>query len=174
MNSRNFLGLGLRSFVDEGLVDVGDDATASNCGLDQGIKLFIPSNGKLQMSRGDTLHTQITRRITSQLENLRAQIFAYGSHVDCRCCSNATVTCHSNFEVAVYTSHRKLNFTRKKLKNSHKIYQVMTRDGKDNQNTAQMQILMKSWFRKSDTKGTNKYLKAGSRRTRLWRSFLLV
>ena len=113
MNSRKFLGLGLRSFVDEGLVDVGDDATASNCGLDQGIKLFIPSNGQLQMSRSDTLHTQITGRITSQLKNLRAQIFANGSHVDCRCCSNATVTCHSNLEMTVYTSHRKLNITRK-------------------------------------------------------------
>ncbi len=108
MGSRKFFGLGLGPFVDEGLVDVGNDTPASNCGLDQGIKLFIPSNGQLQMSWGDTLYTQITRCIASQLKNFCTKIFAYGSHVDCRCCSNTAVTCNSNLEVTVYTSHRKL------------------------------------------------------------------
>ena len=40
------LGL-LGRLKDEGLVDVRDNTTASNSGLDQGVELFIASNSEL-------------------------------------------------------------------------------------------------------------------------------
>ena len=47
-----FLKLGLLAatlgrFVDEGLVDVRNDTTTGNRGLDKSIQLFVSTNGKL-------------------------------------------------------------------------------------------------------------------------------
>jgi len=45
--------------ADERLVDVGDDTTASNGSLDQGVQLLVSSDGQLQMSGGDPLDFEI-------------------------------------------------------------------------------------------------------------------
>ena len=52
-SSRHARGGGL---VDEGLVDVGDHTTTGNSGTDQGVKLFVSTDGKQQVTGGDTLH----------------------------------------------------------------------------------------------------------------------
>ena len=48
-------------------MDVRDDTTASDGGFDEGIKLFVTSDSKLQMSRGDSLDFKILRSIASEL-----------------------------------------------------------------------------------------------------------
>lgn len=53
-------------------MDVGDDTTASDGGLDEGIELLVTTNSKLKMAGGDTLHAEIARGIAGQLENLGA------------------------------------------------------------------------------------------------------
>lgn len=49
------LGLALSSLSDEKvLVDVGNDTSASNGGLDEQIELLVSSNGELQVPGGDS------------------------------------------------------------------------------------------------------------------------
>ena len=57
-------------FVDERLVDVGNDTTTGDGGLDESIQLFVTTNGELQMAGGDTFHLEILGGISSQFENL--------------------------------------------------------------------------------------------------------
>lgn len=53
-------GFALAGLSDEKvLVDVGDDSTASNGGLDEEIEFFVTSDGKLKMSGGDSSHLEI-------------------------------------------------------------------------------------------------------------------
>merc|ERR1712122_124635 len=56
------------------LVDVGDDSTASNGGLDQGVQLLVSPDGELEMSGGDPLHLEILTGVTGQLEDLSSEV----------------------------------------------------------------------------------------------------
>ena len=75
------LGL-LGCLKDESLVDVRDHTTASNSGLDQGVKLFITSNSELQMSRSNSLHLKILGCVAGQFEDLSGQVLKDSSCVD--------------------------------------------------------------------------------------------
>ena len=55
---------------DQRFVDVRNDAASGDGGLDQGVQLFVTTNGKLQVAGGDSLHLQVLGRIASQLQNL--------------------------------------------------------------------------------------------------------
>lgn len=46
------------------LVNVGQDTTPGNGGSDQQVKLLVSSNGQLQVSRGDSLHSEILSSVT--------------------------------------------------------------------------------------------------------------
>ena len=71
----DFYSLGLLGCLkDESLVDVRDHTTASNSGLDQGVKLFITSNSELQMSRSNSLHLEILGGVAGQFEDLSSQV----------------------------------------------------------------------------------------------------
>jgi len=48
----SFLG----RLVHERFVDVRDDTATGDGGLDKGVQLFVTSNRKLQVSRGNTFH----------------------------------------------------------------------------------------------------------------------
>ena len=45
----------LGGLVDEGLVDVGDDTTARDGGLDEGVELLVTTDGELKVAGGDAL-----------------------------------------------------------------------------------------------------------------------
>ena len=64
------LGLALNLLADEGLVDVRDDAAAGDGGLDEGVQLLVTSDGQLQVAGGDSLHLQVLRSVSGQLQNL--------------------------------------------------------------------------------------------------------
>jgi hypothetical protein len=49
----------LGGLVDEGLVDVGDHAAAGDGPLDEGVDLLVPSNGELEVARGDALDLEV-------------------------------------------------------------------------------------------------------------------
>ena len=51
-------------------MDVRNDTTTGDGGLDKGIELFITSDGKKQMSWGDSLDLQILTGVTSKLKYL--------------------------------------------------------------------------------------------------------
>ena len=64
----NRLALGL--LADEGLVNVRDDAAASDGGLDEGVQFLVTADGKLQVPGSDTLHLQVLGGVSGQLEYL--------------------------------------------------------------------------------------------------------
>ena len=68
--------------ADERLVDVGDDSTASDGGLDQSIQLLVSPDGELEMSGGDSLHLQVLTGVTGQLEDLSREVLQDGGAVD--------------------------------------------------------------------------------------------
>ena len=71
----DFYSLGLLGCLkDESLVDVRDHTTASNSGLDQGVKLFITSNSELQVSGSDALDLEILGGVAGQFEDLSSQV----------------------------------------------------------------------------------------------------
>lgn len=72
----------LSGLHDEGLVDVGDDTTASDSGLDEGIELFVTADSQLQVARGDALHLQVLGGVTCELEHLSGEVLKDGSRVD--------------------------------------------------------------------------------------------
>ena len=49
--------------------------------LDQGIQLFIATNGKLQVAGGDTLHLQVLGGVTCQLQHLGSQVLCVSACV---------------------------------------------------------------------------------------------
>ena len=68
--------------ADERLVDVGDDSTASNGGLDQSVQLLVSPDGELEMSGGDSLHLQVLTGVPGQLEDLSSEVLQDGGAVD--------------------------------------------------------------------------------------------
>ena len=52
---------------DEGLVDVRDNTTSSNSGLDKSVKLFVASDGEQQVSGSDSLDLEIFRGVSCKL-----------------------------------------------------------------------------------------------------------
>ena len=69
-------------FVDEGLVDVGNDTSSGNGGLDKGIQFFVTTNGELKMSWCNTLHLQILTGVSSQFQNLGGEVLEDGRSVN--------------------------------------------------------------------------------------------
>ena len=65
--------LGLGALSHEALVDVGDDTATSDGRLDELIQFLVTTDGKLQMTRGDTLHAQITGGVSCQFKHLQAR-----------------------------------------------------------------------------------------------------
>lgn len=44
--------------------------STSNGGFDQGVQLFVPPDGQLQVAWGYTLHLQVLGRVSSQFQHL--------------------------------------------------------------------------------------------------------
>ncbi len=51
-------------------MDVRNHTTPSNCGFDECVKFLVSSNGKLQMTRRDSLHFEILASVSGQFKNL--------------------------------------------------------------------------------------------------------
>ena len=77
----NSLLLGL--FHDEGLVDVWNDTTAGNCGLDQCVELLVTSDCEQQVSWCDSLNLEILGGVTCELKHLGSQVLEDGGGVNC-------------------------------------------------------------------------------------------
>ena len=51
-------------------MDVGDDPSPGDGGLDEGVQLLVPPDGQLQVPRGDPLDVQVLGGVTGQLHHL--------------------------------------------------------------------------------------------------------
>ena len=63
-------------------MDVGNDTTASDGSLDQGVELFVASDGQLEVSRSNSLHFEILASVSSKLEDLSGQVLENSCGVD--------------------------------------------------------------------------------------------
>ena len=62
-------------------MDVGDDSTTSDGGLDQSVQLLVSPDGELEMSGGDSLHLQVLTGVAGQLEDLSREVLQDGGAV---------------------------------------------------------------------------------------------
>ena len=99
----------LLSLHDEGLVDVRDDTTAGDGGLDERVELLITADGKEQVSRGDSLDLKILRGVTSELQNLSGQVLKDSGRVDGGSGTNSTVGADSALQESVDSSDGELS-----------------------------------------------------------------
>ena len=58
-----------------------DHAAASDGGLDEGVELFVTTDGELQVARGDALHLQVLARVARKLQHLSGEVLEDGSSV---------------------------------------------------------------------------------------------
>ena len=66
-------------------MDVRDDSTSSDCGLDEGVELLVSTDRQLEMSRRDALHLQVLARVAGKFQDFSSQILQNGRTVDgCR------------------------------------------------------------------------------------------
>ena len=63
-------------------MDVRDDASSSNRGLDQRVQLLVSPDGELEMPGGDSLHLQVLTGVAGQLEDLSSEVLQDGGAVD--------------------------------------------------------------------------------------------
>lgn len=61
------------------------DTTECDCCSDQGIQLFITTDGQLEMSRCDTLDLQILGSVACELEHFGSQVLEDGGDIDGGC-----------------------------------------------------------------------------------------
>ena len=75
--------MGLAGLHDESLVDVWDDTTTGDGGLNKGIKLLVTADRKLQVAGSDALNFEVLAGIACKLKNLSCEVLENSSRVDC-------------------------------------------------------------------------------------------
>ena len=89
-------------------MDVRQDTTASDRGLNELIELVVSTNSQQQVTRVDTLHVHILSGVTSKLEQLGSQVLKDGGAVHGCSGSNATSSVRALLQETVDTSDGEL------------------------------------------------------------------
>ena len=89
-------------------MNVGDDTSTGNGGLDQSIQFFITSNGKLQVTRSDTLDLKILAGVSGQLQNFGGKVLQNGRGVDGSGSSNSVSLVNRVLQETMDTTNREL------------------------------------------------------------------
>ena len=89
-------------------MDVGDNTTTGDGGLDEGVKLLVTTNGEEEMAGRDTLHLKILARVTGELEHLSSEVLHDGSRVHGGRSTHALLGVHTLLEEAVNTTNGEL------------------------------------------------------------------
>lgn len=62
-------------------MDVGDDSSSGDGGLDEGVELLVSADGELQVTGCDTLDLKILARVSGELEDLGGEVLKDGGGV---------------------------------------------------------------------------------------------
>ncbi len=103
-------------------MDVGNDSTTGDGGLDEGVELLVTTDGELKVTGGDTLHLKVLAGVSGKLEDLGGEVLKDGGGVDGSCGTDTLATRDGGLketwgspdkrgwmgEVSVYSSRRKL------------------------------------------------------------------
>lgn len=76
---------------DKRLVDVGNDTTSGDGGLDQGVELFISTDSQLQVAGSYSLHLQVFAGVSSELKDLSGEVFEDSRSIHGRGGTDATL-----------------------------------------------------------------------------------
>lgn len=63
-------------------VDTRQHTTKGDGGANQGVQFFVTTDGKLQVSRCDTLDLEVLGRVTCKFQNFGSQVFKDSSDID--------------------------------------------------------------------------------------------
>ena len=99
---------GSGGLADKRLVDMGDNTTTGDGGLDKGVKLLITTDGEKQMTGGDTLHLKIFTGVTGKLKNLGGQVLHDGGSVHGGGSTNTLLGVNTGLEESVDTTDGEL------------------------------------------------------------------
>ena len=108
MKSALLGGHSLALLADEGLVNVWDDSTSGNGGLDQGVKFFVSANGQLQVTWSDSLHLKVLGGVTCEFEHLGCEVLKDSCSVNGGRGTNTAVGAHSALQESVDSSNGEL------------------------------------------------------------------
>ena len=89
-------------------MDVRDDTTARDGGLDEGVELLVTTDGELKVARGDTLDLEVLGGVTGKLEDLGGEVLKDGSGVHGGGGTDAAVLVNALLEETVDTTDREL------------------------------------------------------------------
>ena len=98
----------LGSLLDKGFVNVGDDTTTSDGGLNEGIQLLVTTDGELKMAGSNTLHLKILGSVTGQLKNLSSKVLKDSGRVHSGGGTNTLLKSHTLLQETVDTTDGKL------------------------------------------------------------------
>lgn len=89
-------------------MNVRDNTTACNGGLDESIQLLVSSNGELKMPGCDTLDLEILAGISSELQDFGSKIFENSGSVDSSRGSHTLTVLNRGFQETMDTTDGKL------------------------------------------------------------------
>merc|ERR1712216_51612 len=104
LDHQSRIDLILLALVDQGLVDVWDHTAACDGRLNEGVELFVSTDGELKVARSDTLHFKILGGVSCQLEHFGGQVLQDGGAVHGSGGANTTVLVHTLLEETVDTA----------------------------------------------------------------------
>ena len=89
-------------------MDVRDNSTSGDGGLDQGVQLLVSPDGELKMPWRDPLHLEVLGGVSGQLQNLGGEVLEDGSGVHGGGGTDAAVLVNALLEETVDTTDREL------------------------------------------------------------------
>ena len=72
----------LGNLVNKGLVDVGNDTSSGDGGLDEGVELLVSPDGELEVAGSDALDLEVLAGVAGELEDLGGEVLKDGGGVD--------------------------------------------------------------------------------------------
>ena len=104
----HFLSLALLALVDQTLVDMRDNSTTGDGGLDERVELFVTADGQLEVARRDALYLKVLGCVTRKLENLCGEVLEDGRGVHSCGSTDALGGACALLQVPVNTPDREL------------------------------------------------------------------
>ena len=89
-------------------MNVRDDTSSGNGGLDEGVELFVTADGELQVAGRDALDLEVLGRVAGKLEDLGREVLHDRGRVDRGRGADALALGGAALQVAVDTADREL------------------------------------------------------------------
>jgi hypothetical protein len=94
----------LLNLEQECAVDVREDTTEGNRGVNESVKFLVASDGELQVSRSDALDLKILGGVSCQFEDFGGQVFQHCCDVDGGFGADAHLVLGLRLEETLYTT----------------------------------------------------------------------